>query len=69
LIEDDLKPLRRNIMKQLKKLQNNTSFSNRWISICDIQYWKKINKKLDLVYSDYKDSLDLQYLFTEEGDE
>ena len=56
-------------MKQLKKLQNNTLFSNRWISFYDIQYWKKINKKLDLVYSDYKDSLDLQYLFTEEGDE
>jgi len=56
-------------MEKLEKLQNNTVFSNRWISICNIQYWKKINKKFNLVYSDYDDSLNLQYLFTEEGED
>lgn len=56
-------------MKKLKKLLNNTLFSNIWMSINDIQYWKIINKNLDLIYSNHKDSLKLQYLLIEEGDE
>lgn len=56
-------------MKKLKKLLNNTLFSNIWMSINDIQYRKIINKNLDLIYSNHKDSLKLQYLLIEEGDE
>jgi hypothetical protein len=56
-------------MKKLKKLLNNTLFSNIWMSINDIQYWKIINKNLDLIYSNHKDSLKSQYLLIEEGDE
>ena len=56
-------------MEKLKKLLDNTLFSNIWMSINDIQYWKIINKNLDLIYSNHKDSLKLQYLLIEEGDE
>ena len=56
-------------MKKFKKIQNNTLFSNIWMSINDIQYREIINKHLDLIYSNHKDSLKFQYLLIEEGDE